>query len=64
MRDGHRVMWCMPEGPSLKSSGPLVSGRSSRRLSSKNDGLQIRLRPGSATLTPTLTLASTRCDIP
>ncbi len=49
--------WCSvhrssPEGPALKSPGPLATGRSSRRLSSENDGQQIRLRPGSATLTP------------
>ncbi len=52
------------KGPALKSPGPLASGRSSRGLSSKNDGPQIRLRSGSATLTPTLILVSTSSDIP
>ncbi len=63
------TVWCSvyrssPEGPALKGPGPLASGRSSRRLSSKIDGPQIRVRPGSTTLTPTLILASTRSDIP
>ncbi len=51
------TMWCgvhrsSPEGPALKSPGPLASRRSSWRLSSENDSPQIRLRPGRATLTP------------
>ncbi len=50
--------WCSvhrssPEGPALKSPGPLASGRSSHRLSSENDGPQIRLRPGRASPSPT-----------
>ncbi len=49
-----------PEGPALKNPGPLASGRSSRRLSSENDG------PSSAweCHSDFKILESTRSDVP